>query len=442
MKCKVFLKYLFSLTRFAILVVDYFFLQEDIMAEIRPFVSVRPAEELASRVAALPYDVYNRQEAKEEVQREPLSFLKIDRAETNFDDNVDTYAPEVYQKAKELLQKDKQEGVYITDEDRSYYIYQLVMDGRPQTGLVACSSVDDYMNHVIKKHENTREDKEIDRITHVDTCSAQTGPIFLAYRSDKGIHDIVASYVENETPIYDFTAVDGIAHRVWKIAKKEDVDAIYQAFQNIQQIYIADGHHRAASAVKVGLKRRQENPGYTGEEEFNYFLSVLFPHDELRILDYNRTVKDLNGRSLTQFLEEIGKNFIVEKAEGQVRPEKKGTFGMYTEGQWYHLTAKPELFEGKDAVGSLDVSVLQDYLLGPVLGIGDPRTDQRIDFIGGIRGLSELEKRADSDMKISFSMYPTSITELFDVADQELLMPPKSTWFEPKLRSGLFIHEI
>ena len=374
------------------------------MAEIRPFVCVRPAEELASRVAALPYDVYNRQEAKEEVQREPLSFLKIDRAETNFDDNVDTYAPEVYQKAKELLQKDKQEGVYITDEDRSYYIYQLVMDGRPQTGLVACSSVDDYMNHVIKKHENTREDKEIDRITHVDTCSAQTGPIFLAYRSDKGIHDIVASYVENETPIYDFTAVDGIAHRVWKIAKKEDVDAIYKAFQNIQQIYIADGHHRAASAVKVGLKRRQENPGYTGEEEFNYFLSVLFPHDELRILDYNRTVKDLNGRSLTQFLEEIGKNFIVEKAEGQVRPEKKGTFGMYTEGQWYHLTAKPELFEGKDAVGSLDVSVLQDYLLGPVLGIGDPRTDQRIDFIGGIRGLSELEKRADSDMKISFSM--------------------------------------
>lgn len=412
------------------------------MAEIRPFVCVRPAEELASRVAALPYDVYNRQEAKEEVQREPLSFLKIDRAETNFDDSVDTYAPEVYQKAKELLQKDKQEGVYITDEDRSYYIYQLVMDGRPQTGLVACSSVDDYMNHVIKKHENTREDKEIDRITHVDTCFAQTGPIFLAYRSDKGIHDIVASYVENETPIYDFTAVDGIAHRVWKIAKKEDVDAIYKAFQNIQQIYIADGHHRAASAVKVGLKRRQENPGYTGEEEFNYFLSVLFPHDELRILDYNRTVKDLNGRSLTQFLEEISKNFIVEKAEGQVRPEKKGTFGMYTEGQWYHLTAKPELFEGKDAVGSLDVSVLQDYLLGPVLGIGDPRTDQRIDFIGGIRGLSELEKRADSDMKISFSMYPTSITELFDVADQELLMPPKSTWFEPKLRSGLFIHEI
>ncbi|MCI5882554.1 MAG: DUF1015 domain-containing protein [Eubacterium sp.] len=412
------------------------------MAEIRPFACLRPTEELASRVAALPYDVYNRQEAKEEVQREPLSFLKIDRAETNFDDSVDTYAPQVYQKAKELLQEDKQKGIYITDEDRSYYIYQLIMDGRPQTGLVACSSVDDYMNQVIKKHENTREDKEIDRITHVDTCSAQTGPIFLAYRSDATIHEIVSSYVGKEAPLYDFTAPDGITHRVWKIAKKEDVDAIYHAFQKIGQIYIADGHHRAASAVKVGLKRRKENPGYTGEEEFNYFLSVLFPHDELRILDYNRTVKDLNGKTLSQFLQEVEENFIVEKAEGQVRPEKKGTFGMYTEGQWYRLTAKPELFEGKDAVGNLDVSVLQDYLLGPVLGIGDPRTDKRIDFIGGIRGLSELEKRADSDMHISFSMYPTSITELFDVADQELLMPPKSTWFEPKLRSGLFIHEI
>ena len=412
------------------------------MAEIRPFACLRPTEELASRVAALPYDVYNRQEAKEEVQREPLSFLKIDRAETNFDDSVDTYAPQVYQKAKELLQEDKQKGIYITDEDRSYYIYQLIMDGRPQTGLVACSSVDDYMNQVIKKHENTREDKEIDRITHVDTCSAQTGPIFLAYRSDATIHEIVSSYVGKEAPLYDFTAPDGITHRVWKIAKKEDVDAIYHAFQKIGQIYIADGHHRAASAVKVGLKRRKENPGYTGEEEFNYFLLVLFPHDELRILDYNRTVKDLNGKTLSQFLQEVEENFIVEKAEGQVRPEKKGTFGMYTEGQWYRLTAKPELFEGKDAVGNLDVSVLQDYLLGPVLGIGDPRTDKRIDFIGGIRGLSELEKRADSDMHISFSMYPTSITELFDVADQELLMPPKSTWFEPKLRSGLFIHEI
>lgn len=411
------------------------------MALIKPFECVRPNEKDAARVAALPYDVYNRQEAVCEVKREPLSFLKIDRAETQFDDSTDTYAPEVYAKAKELFEEALADKTFITDTDKTYYIYALTMDKRTQTGIVACASIDDYLNNVIKKHENTRADKEVDRITHVDTLSAQTGPIFLAYRADSVINDAVKKTKENKA-LYDFISPDGIRHQVWKMTDITLVENVRKAFEGIDSVYIADGHHRAASAVKVGLKRRQENPGYTGEEEFNYFLSVLFPHDELRILDYNRTVKDLNGRSLTQFLEEISKNFIVEKAEGQVRPEKKGTFGMYTEGQWYHLTAKPELFEGKDAVGSLDVSVLQDYLLGPVLGIGDPRTDQRIDFIGGIRGLSELEKRADSDMKISFSMYPTSITELFDVADQELLMPPKSTWFEPKLRSGLFIHEI
>lgn len=411
------------------------------MAEIRPFPCVRPAVELADRVAALPYDVYNRQEAKAEVQREPLSFLKIDRAETSFEDSVDTYAPEVYQKAKELLEQDIEKGVYVTDTDRVYYIYQLIMNGRSQTGLVACSSVDDYLNNVIKKHENTRADKEVDRITHVDTCSAQTGPIFLAYRSDEDINEVVAKYLQKE-PLYDFTAVDGISHRVWKIGEADDVDRIYKAFQNIDKIYIADGHHRAASAVKVGLKRREANPGYTGEEEFNFFLSVLFPHDELMIMDYNRTVKDLNGLTLEEFIKKVQEKFEISESDVAVSPKKKGTFGMYTAGKWYELTAKPELFEGKDAVESLDVSVLQDNLLGPVLGIGDPRTDSRIDFVGGIRGLKELEKRADEDMCISFSMYPTSITELFDVADNGLLMPPKSTWFEPKLRSGLFIHRI
>jgi len=370
-----------------------------------------------------------------------MSFLKIDRAETSFDDSVDTYAPEVYKKAKELLEKDIADGVYIKDTDSAYYVYELVMDGRSQTGIVACASVDDYVNGVIKKHENTREDKEIDRITHVDTCNAQTGPIFLAYRSEKVIDEIVAKK-QKEEPIYDFTAVDGITHRVWKIAETEDVEKLGKAFANIENIYIADGHHRAASAVKVGLKRRKENPGYTGDEEFNYFLSVLFPHDQLMIMDYNRTVKDLNGLSKDEFLEKVVECFEVNEEDGAVRPQKKGEVGMYLDKQWYRLIAKPELFEGKDAVGSLDVSVLQDYLLGPVLGIGDPRTDSRIDFIGGIRGLKELERRADNDMKVSFSMYPTSITELFDVADQKLLMPPKSTWFEPKLRSGLFIHEI
>lgn len=411
------------------------------MAVVRPFSCVRPAAEHAAEIAALPYDVYNREEAKREVKSHPLSFLAIDRPETGFPDTADMYAPEVYAHAKDLFEQWVKNGNYVEDPNETYYLYELTMNDHSQTGIVACSSVDDYVNGVIKKHENTREEKELDRIRHIDVMDAQSGPIFLAYRPVKRLKELVA-LAKEENPLYNFISEDGIRHRVWKIGSGDMIKEIREEFEKLPATYIADGHHRAASAVKVGLKRRQENPGYTGEEEFNYFLSVLFPHDELRILDYNRTVKDLNGRSLTQFLEEISKNFIAEKAEGQVRPEKKGTFGMYTEGQWYHLTAKPELFEGKDAVGSLDVSVLQDYLLGPVLGIGDPRTDQRIDFIGGIRGLSELEKRADSDMKISFSMYPTSITELFDVADQELLMPPKSTWFEPKLRSGLFIHEI
>ena len=411
------------------------------MATIRPFRCVRPAADVADRVAALPYDVYNRQEAKTEVQREPLSFLKIDRAETGFPDSVDTYAPEVYQRAKELLQKDIMEGIYTRDGDPAYYVYELTMDGRAQTGLAACAAVDDYINNVIKKHENTREDKEQDRITHVDTCNAQTGPIFLAYRSSEVINEAVEQ-VKEEKPLYDFTAQDGIGHRVWKIGTPAVVGKIQQAFDGIDQIYIADGHHRAASAVKVGLKRREEHPGYDGTEEFNYFLSVLFPHDQLMIMDYNRTVKDLNGLTKEEFLQKISENFRMEKREEPVRPKKKGTFGMYLEGQWYCLTAQDSLFVGKDAVGTLDVSVLQDYLLAPVLGIGDPRTDSRIDFVGGIRGLEELERRADTDMKVSFSMYPTSITELFDVADQKLLMPPKSTWFEPKLRSGLFIHEL
>ena len=411
------------------------------MAIIRPFQCIRPRKDVADRVAALPYDVYNREEAKAEVQREPLSFLKIDRAETSFGDSVDTYAPEVYQKAKELLQADIQAGIYEKDQEAAYYIYELVMDGRPQTGLAACAAVDDYVNNVIKKHENTREDKEIDRITHVNTCSAQTGPIFLAYRSQKDINEIVEKNKQKE-PLYDFMAVDGIVHRVWKIAEPSDVERIQEAFSSIGQIYIADGHHRAASAVKVGLKRRQENPAHTGKEEYNYFLSVLFPHDQLMIMDYNRTVKDLNGLSKEEFFKKVEKNFTIDRMDAPVKPDQKGTFGMYVDKQWYRLTALPSLFEGKDAVGRLDVSILQDYLLGPVLGIGDPRIDQRIDFVGGIRGLAELEKRADNDMKISFSMYPTSIRELFDVADAGLLMPPKSTWFEPKLRSGLFIHEI
>ena len=411
------------------------------MAVVKPFVAIRPEEGSASRVAALPYDVYNRKEAKEVTQQEELTFLKIDRAETQFSDDVDTYDEKVYQKAKELYQDMKEKKIFIQDESKCYYIYQLTMDGRKQTGIVACASVDDYLNNVIKKHENTREEKEQDRIRHVDTLSAQTGPIFLAYRSNAVINQVVAEVMKN-APLYDFTADDGIGHAVWKIEAQEQVEKIQNAFAGIDDIYIADGHHRAASAVKVSLKRREANKDYDGSEEFNYFLSVLFPDDQLMIMDYNRCVKDLNGLTKDEFLGAIEKNFTVTKLDKAENPAQKGQVTMYLEGEWYLLCASEKLMQIQDAVDSLDVSILQDYLLKPVLGIDDPRTDSRIDFVGGIRGLAELERRAQSDMKVSFAMYPTSIGELFAVADAGLLMPPKSTWFEPKLRSGLFIHEI
>lgn len=411
------------------------------MADIKPFQCIRPAVEVADKVAALPYDVYSRKEACEEVEGKPLSFLNIDRAETQFDASVDTYADCVYDKARELLDKAIADGVFVTDTDKAYYIYELTMDGRSQTGIVACASIDDYLNNRIKKHEKTRADKELDRINHVDRTSAQTGPIFLAYRANEVINSVVSKAKENAA-LYDFTSDDGISHKVWKIADIADVTAINDAFESINSIYIADGHHRAASAVKVGLKRREAHPDYTGEEEFNYFLSVLFPDEELMIMPYNRVVKDLNGLTTEEFLDSLSKYFTVEEmGKKAFYPESKGSYGMLIDDEWYLLSAK-ETIMSEDPVDGLDVAILQDYLLTPILGIGDPRVDKRIAFIGGIRGLSELEKRVNEDMKIAFSMYPTSIAELFDVADADMLMPPKSTWFEPKLRSGLFIHRI
>lgn len=370
------------------------------MAVIKPFECVRPNEKDAARVAALPYDVYNRQEAVCEVKREPLSFLKIDRAETQFDDSTDTYAPEVYAKAKELFEEALADKTFITDTDKTYYIYALTMDKRTQTGIVACASIDDYLNNVIKKHENTRADKEVDRITHVDTLSAQTGPIFLAYRADSVINDAVKKTKENKA-LYDFISPDGIRHQVWKMTDITLVENVRKAFEGIDSVYIADGHHRAASAVKVGLKRRRENPGYTGNEEFNYFLSVLFPDEELMILPYNRVVKDLNGYTQEEFLNKIKEKFDIAESDRQVSPDKKGTFGMYLGGKWYKLTAHKDIMSD-DPVDGLDVAVLQDNLLAPVLGIGDPKTDKRIDFVGGIRGLSELEKRCREDCVVAF----------------------------------------
>ena len=413
------------------------------MAVIRPFRAIRPAQGLAEQTAALPYDVYNRQEAKEAVKDAPLSLLRIDRAETCFDDSVDTYDARVYEKASELLAEQIQNGVYMTEEKPCYYLYELVMDGRSQTGIVGCASIDDYERGVIKKHENTRADKEEDRIRHVDALNAQTGPIFLAYRDRDDLREVVLRQKKN-VPLYDFTSEDGISHRVYRVEEEEDTGRIRDLFAGMEQIYIADGHHRCASAVKVGQKRRREHPGYTGEEEFNYFLSVLLPDSELKILDYNRVVRDLNGLTEEAFLQEIEEQFSVEcTGKEAVRPARKGQFGMYLGGRWYCLSAKnTDAGKKTNPVEGLDVSLLQDTLLGPVLGIKDPKTDKRIDFVGGIRGLSELERRVHTDMAVAFSLYPTSIAELFAVADAGLLMPPKSTWFEPKLRSGLFIHSI
>ena len=410
------------------------------MAVVKPFSCVRPDADLASRVAALPYDVYDRAEAKIEVNREPLSFLAIDRAETQFDDSVDMYSPQVYNKAKDLFEARVADKTFITDQDKTYYIYALTMDGRTQTGLVACASIDDYLNNVIKKHENTRAEKEVDRIKHVDTLSAQTGPIFLAYRADEVITGAVNSTKESPC-LYDFVSPDGIRHQVWKMTDERLVGDVAKAFESIDSIYIADGHHRAASAVKVGLKRREENPGFTGDEEFNFFLAVLFPDEELKILPYNRVVKDLNGLSKDAFLSKVEENFELSVSDVPVSPDKKGTYGMFLDNTWYLLKAKGKILSD-DAVDGLDVAVLQNNLLEPVLGIADPKTDKRIDFVGGIRGLKELERRCSLDCVVAFSMYPTSISELFAVSDNNRLMPPKSTWFEPKLRSGLFIHRI
>lgn len=411
------------------------------MAEIRPLRAIRPRKEYASQTAALPYDVYSRQEAKEAVKASPLSFLRIDRAETQLPDEIDTYDPRVYETAKALFYGQLTEGIYFKEEEPCYYLYELVMNGRSQTGIVGCAAIEDYESGVIRKHENTRADKEEDRIRHVDALNAQTGPIFLAYRDRKDLQSLVAQVKEGQLPLYDFTAEDGVQHRVYRIAEPETINRIHTLFGEMKQIYIADGHHRCASAVKVGKQRRQQMPDCTGEEEFQFFLSVLFPDSELEIMAYNRVVADLNGMSAAEFLEQVKQNFTVERVGRKpVQPGAKGEIGMYLEDCWYRLGVGERREE--DPVKGLDVSLLQDRLLQPILGIADPRTDQRISFVGGIRGTEELVRRVEEGMAVAFSMYPTSIEELFAVADAGLLMPPKSTWFEPKLRSGLLIHSL
>ncbi|KAA8666789.1 DUF1015 family protein [Clostridium sp. WLY-B-L2] len=414
------------------------------MAILRAFKAIRPRRDLADKVAQLPYDVMSSEEAKEMAKDNIYSFLHVDKAEIDLDENVDLYDRKVYEKANENLNKMIDNNILIQDKKNNLYIYRLTMDGKSQTGIVGCTSIDDYLNNRIKKHEYTRKDKEQDRINHVDICDANTGPIFLTYKYDDKINDIVNIWMKKEV-VYDFTADDGVRHEVWVIDDDKTIKSICNLFKNVDSLYIADGHHRAASAVKVGIKRRRENPNYSGDEEFNFFLSVLFPHSDLRIIDYNRVVRDLNGLSTEEYLFKVSKKFDVEVYEGKeaYRPFRKGTYGMYLGGRWYKLAVKEGTYNSDDPVDKLDVSILQDNLLAPILGIDDPRTNDRISFVGGIRGLGELEKRVrQNDMGVAFSMYPTTLEELMNIADAGKVMPPKSTWFEPKLRSGLFIHKL
>lgn len=413
------------------------------MAVIRPFRAVRPVPELAAKVAALPYDVMNSEEAREMVKDNPYSFLHVDKAEIDLSPDIDLYDQRVYEKACSNLQAMIAGGVLREEERPCLYLYRQIMGGRSQTGIVACASIDDYLQNIIKKHELTRADKEQDRTRHVDICDANTGPIFLTYPAREEINSIVAQQAAQE-PVYDILSEDGIRHIVWRVDQEEVIQKLVQLFAAVRYLYIADGHHRSASAVRVGQMRRRALDQYSGEEEFNYFLAVIFPDQDLYIMDYNRVVQDLHGLSETEFMAKIAEKFTISPSEGHdpYRPQKKHEFGMYLSGKWYILEAKPGSYDESDPVARLDVSIIQNNLLGPLLGIADPRTDKRIDFVGGIRGLKELESRVDGGMAVAFSMYPTTVQDLMDIADAGLIMPPKSTWFEPKLRSGLFIHKL
>ena len=411
------------------------------MAKVRPFKAVRPRPEYAAKVAALPYDVMSSEEAAVMVQGNPYSFLHIDRAEIDMPAGTSPYDAAVYDKAKENLDNLSKNGICAQDAEPCFYIYRQVMNGRAQTGIAGCVSIDDYINNNVKKHELTRADKEVDRLNHVNICNANTGPIFLTYRPKKELSALLARWQEEHDAVYDFTTDAGIRNTVWVIDDSAVNAEISKLFSEIEYLYIADGHHRAASAIKVGVMRREENPDYDGNEEFNYFLAVLFSCDELEIMDYNRVVKGLNGFTKEEFLAKLEKDFTVEKnGKEKYKPAVPHTFGMYLEGEWYKLAAKEGTFDSTDAVAALDVSILQNNLIAPILGIEDLRTSDRIDFVGGIRGLGELEKRADTDMTMAFAMCPTSVQDLMDVADSGRIMPPKSTWFEPKILSGLFIH--
>lgn len=413
------------------------------MAIIRKFKALRPRKGLEKQVASYPYDVLNSEEARALAKDNPYSFLHIVKPEIDLPKGTDLYSQAVYEKAKENIKKFIKEGILIQENAPKLYIYRQVMDGREQYGMVGCVSAEEYDRDLIKKHEHTRRAKEEDRMKHIEMTNVHAGPVFLTYKAKDTIDNLVAESVKNE-PIYDFVASDGIQHTVWIIEDDTLSDKIIEEFKKLDCLYVADGHHRSASGTRVAKKRKEANPNHTGDEEYNYFLAVLFPHNQLHIMDYNRVVKSLNGHTEEELFKALDKIFTVEKIRGEkYKPRKKGEVGMYFDGQWYKLTIRPEKVDITDPVNSLDTAFLQNNLLRPFFGIEDPRTSDEIDFIGGIRGLDELERLVDSGkFKVAFAMYPTSIQELMAIADSGRVMPPKSTWFEPKLRSGLLVHSL
>jgi len=409
------------------------------MAKVRPFKALRPVPEYVKEVASPPYDVLNSAEARKIAEGKPYTFLHVVKPEIDLPEDTDLYSPAVYAKGRENLQRLVSQGIMTQEARPCFYLYQQGMGYHKQIGLVCSASIEDYERDIIKKHEHTRADKENDRIRHVDTLNANTGPVFLTYRASGKLNAIANEYKERE-PLYDFVSEDGIWHTVWRIDDEEIIQRIEDLFAEIPVLYVADGHHRSASGTAVGQRRRAANPNHTGEEEYNFFLAVIFPHDQLYIMDYNRVVKDLNGLSEGEFMARVKEKFDIEPVEQAFSPRVLHAFGMYIGDHWYRLMAKAGTYPKDDPVASLDVAILQNNLLSPILGIEDPRKDKRIDFVGGIRGLEELERRVNAGEAVAFSMHPTSIEQLMAIADAGKVMPPKSTWFEPKLRSGILVH--
>ena len=412
------------------------------MAILKAFKGIRPVKDKASRIASRPYDVLNREEAKKEAT-DLYSFLHVIKPEIDLPDSVDEHDDQVYQKGKDNFFKMIADGVMVSDKEECLYIYAQTMSGRTQYGIVGCAAVEDYMNNVIRKHELTRPDKEEDRKKHVRISGMNYEPVFFAYPAHKELDEIVAKVVKAQ-PDYDFTAVDGFGHHFWTITDKATINRIIEIFKTIKSTYVADGHHRTAAAALVGNERKQANPKHNGSEEYNFFLAVHFPDNQLAIMDYNRVIKDLNGMFETEFLKALEKGFTIEeKGTGEYKPSKLHNFSMYLGGKWYSLTAKPGTYNDSDPIGCLDVTVLSDLVLAPILNITDLRNSKRIDFVGGIRGLGELKRRVDNgEMKAAFALYPVSMKQLIDIADTGNIMPPKTTWFEPKLRSGLVVHSL